>query len=179
MCANRSREGFSPFKPLFFLLLTTMLVAPVAHGDNLDSEIDQLRSEVAELSQALFALEADILHPADTQLAVFLTLESRNALELDSVEFFINGHPAASHLYTPRERVSLAQGGVQRLYIGNLPNGQHTLKASLTAQAANDRYVRREASFRFQKRPGESRVQLKLDAKAPDYEPTITFREWQ
>jgi hypothetical protein len=150
-----------------------------AFAESLDQEIDRLKADVADLSQTLYELEESVLYPVDTQMAVFLTLNKTEGLDLDSVELYLNGTPVASHLYTDRERDSLKQGGVQRLYIGNLPHGSHQLKAVLTARSANERFVRREATHQFRKRPGESRIQLTLDAAAPDYEPVVSFREWK
>lgn len=145
----------------------------------LDREILQIKSEVASLSQDLFDLEESVLYPADTQIAVFLALKDRDGLELDSVELYLNGNPVSSHLYTDRERESLRKGGVQRLYIGNLPHGGHQLEAVLTARSANERFVRREVRHQFRKRPGETCIQMTLDAAAPDYEPTVSFQEWK
>ncbi|MDF0750435.1 AraC family transcriptional regulator [Marinobacter sp. 71-i] len=156
-----------------------LAVGSNASAGSLDSDIDRLKADVAELSQTLYELEESVLYPVDTQVAVFLTLSNREGLDLDSVELYLNDKPVASHLYTDRERDSLKQGGVQRLYIGNLPHGSHQLKAVLTARSANERFVRREAVHQFRKRPGESRIQMTLDAKAPDYEPVVSFQEWK
>ncbi|MDL0429679.1 AraC family transcriptional regulator [Marinobacter sp. TBZ242] len=160
----------------------TALILPVgqaAIADTLDEEIDRLKADVADLGQTLYELEEDVLHPADTQVAVFLTLRDREGLELDTVELYLNDAPVASHLYTERELASLKKGGVQRLYIGNLPHGTHQLKAILTARSANERFVRREVTHDFRKRPGQSRLQMTLDARAPDYEPVVSFQEWK
>lgn len=163
-----------------------MLVLSLAVGagstsadEALDADIDQLKAEVASLSQSLFELEESILHPADTQFAVYLSLADAQAFVLDSVELAVDGRPAVSHLYTDRERQALAQGGLQRLYLGNLASGEHTLSATFNGQAANDRYVRREASFTVRKGTGETRVQLVLEARAPEFQPVFTLREWQ
>ena len=146
---------------------------------SLDREIEAIKSDLASLSQTLFELEESVLYPADTQVAVFLALKDKNGLALDSVELYLNGSPVSSHLYTDRERESLRKGGVQRLYIGNLPHGSHQLKAILTASSANERFIRREVRHQFRKRPGESRIQMTLDAAAPDYEPVVSFQEWK
>ncbi|WP_341582041.1 AraC family transcriptional regulator [Marinobacter metalliresistant] len=161
---------------LFPLLL---LPAPVMAAASLDEEIEELSAEVAGHSASVFALEQKLLHPANTRLAVFLTLQSRDALDLDSVELFVNGQPVASHLYTERERASLERGGVQQLFTGNLRNGDHELKTVITARSANDDFVRRESVHRFQKRPGTLRLQMSLEARAPDYEPRVSFVEWK
>ncbi|MBC7182663.1 MAG: AraC family transcriptional regulator [Marinobacter sp.] len=156
-----------------------LLSAPALAATSLDEEIESLSAEVAEHSANVFALEQKLLHPANTRLAVFLTLQSREALDLDSVELFLNGQPVASHLYNGRERASLERGGIQQLFTGNLRNGQHELKAVITARSANDDFVRRESVHRFRKNPGTLRLQMSLEAQAPDYEPRVSFVEWK
>jgi hypothetical protein len=159
--------------------LVLLLSAPTMASTSLDDEIEALSAEVAGYSASVFALEQKVLHPANTRLAVFLTLQSRDALDLDSVELFVNGQPVASHLYTERERASLERGGIQQLFTGNLKNGEHELKTVITARSANDDFVRRESVHRFRKRPGTLRLQMSLEARAPDYEPRVSFVEWK
>ncbi|WP_417566792.1 AraC family transcriptional regulator [Marinobacter sp.] len=162
-----------------WLILFLLLHAPTMAATELDEQIEELSAEVAGHSARVFALEQKLLHPANTRLAVFLTLQSREALDLDSVELFLNGQPVASHLYTERERSSLERGGVQQLFTGNLQNGEHELKTVITARAANDDFVRRESVHHFRKRPGALRLQMSLEARAPDYEPRVSFVEWK
>lgn len=175
----RRRFGVAAATAVALFMALIVPFGQEAIADTLDSEIDRLKADVADLSQTLYELEEDVLYPADTQVAVFLTLKDREGLELDTVELYLNDTPVASHLYTERERSSLKQGGVQRLYIGNLPHGAHQLKAVLTARSANERFVRREVSHDFRKRPGESRLQMTLDTRAPDFEPVVSFQEWK
>ncbi|TYC62973.1 AraC family transcriptional regulator [Marinobacter sp. BW6] len=160
------------------MVLALLAAASTAAAD-LDEDLERLRAEVASHSERVFALEQKVLHPANTRLAVFLTLQSRDALDLDSVELFVNGQPVASHLYSDRERASLERGGIQQLFTGNLENGEHELKTVITARSADDDFVRRESTHRFRKRPGELRLQMSLEARAPDYEPRVSFVEWE
>lgn len=164
-------------------LLATVILAgiavPVSAAPTLDEQIAELNTQVAEHATEVLALEQKLLHPPNTRLAVFLTLQNRNALNLDSVELFVNDQPVAAHYYTDRERASLEQGGVQQLFIGNLENGEHELRTVITARSADEDFVRREASHLFRKRPGVLRLQMSLDARAPDYEPRVAFREWE
>lgn len=155
------------------------LAATSVAGASLDEQIDRLTADVTRHSASVHALEQQLLHPVATRVAVFLTLPNRQALDLDSVELFINDQPVASHLYTATERTALEQGGVQQLFVGNMAEGNHQLKTVINARAANKRFVRRELVHRFQKRPGTLRLQMTLDARAPDYEPEVTFMEWK
>ena len=160
-------------------LVLALLAASAAAADGLDEELERLNAEIANHSERVFALEQKVLHPANTRLAVFLTLQNRDALDLDSVELFVNGQPVASHLYSERERASLERGGIQQLFTGNLANGEHELKTVITARSADDDFVRRESIHRIRKRPGVLRLQLSLEARAPDYEPRVSFMEWE
>ncbi|MFL1465546.1 AraC family transcriptional regulator [Marinobacter sp. DUT-3] len=174
-----SRGRFRLTVILLVILGHTLLFPSHVAANELDAEISQLKADVASLAVEVFALEEGILHPADTRVTVFLTLARKDALTLDSVELYVDDTPVASHLYSDRELSALEQGGVQQLYTGNLPHGDHVLKTVLTARAPDDRYVRRESTHRFRKLPGEYRIQVSLDARAPDYEPQVSFREWK
>lgn len=163
----------------FGLMAALLVAAGSVFASALDDEIAALKAEVSAHSSDVYELEQKVLHPVDTRLAIFLTLASPDGLDLDSVELFVDGTPVAAHHYSLRENGSLEQGGIQQLFTGNLASGSHELKAIITARAANDRFVRRESSHRFQKRPGALRLQMALEAKAPDFEPRVSFVEWK
>ncbi|MEC7727203.1 MAG: AraC family transcriptional regulator [Pseudomonadota bacterium] len=173
------RRIFSLYGLLIGSLLMLQGIVSVASTGDVDPSIEQLKSRIADHSAQVFALEQELLYPADSRLSVFLTLASRDALDLDAIELFVDDKPVVSHLYSPREQDALEEGGVQQLFKGNLANGEHALKVVITARAGDDRFVRRETVHRFQKRPGTLRMQVSLDAKAPDFEPRVAFAEWK
>ncbi|WP_239985800.1 tetratricopeptide repeat protein [Marinobacter salexigens] len=175
-CRSSQKNGF--VTGLASSVVTMLLIgqSPVV-ASALEAEIATLKAEASAYAADMAKLEERVLQPVDTRMALFLTLANSDGLDLDSVELFVNGKPAASHLYTPRESGSLQQGGIQKLFTGNLVNGTHELKAVITARAANDRFVRREAFHRFQKKPGKLRLKVALEARAPDYEPRVSFVE--
>lgn len=174
---ERRRNVWWAFLPVVAAVLSLLPMSAV--GSSVDQAINQLRGQVAEHSARVFSLEQELLHPADTRLAVFLTQSAGDTLDLDSVELFVDGQPVASHLYSDRERGSLEAGGIQQLFVGNLPNGGHELKAVVTARSAKDHFVRREASHAFQKRPGTLRLEMSLEAQAPNFDPQVSFVEWK
>lgn len=161
--------------------ILALMLAPGtgAVASTLDADIDALAAQVNKHVANVEALEQALLYPVSTRLTVFLTLEAKDALDLDSVELFLNDRPVASHLYSPREREALDAGGVQQLYLGNLPSGSHELKVVITARSANDSFVRREASHTLEKTAGALGVQMNLGARAPDFEPRVSFVEWK
>ena len=90
------------FLGLFLLLLSgTVQAASEEQGPAfLDREIAEIKAEVAALSQTLFELEESVLHPSDTQVAVFLAQKEKEGLALDSVEIYLNDSPVSS-LFIP------------------------------------------------------------------------------
>ncbi|KAA1175213.1 AraC family transcriptional regulator [Marinobacter salinexigens] len=146
---------------------------------SIESPTDKLRAKVTAHSAEVHQFEQDLLQPIDTRVAVFLTLASRNDLDVDAVELSIDEQPVSAHLYSPREREALERGGVQQLFTGNLTNGKHVLKVVFSVRTAKDQFVRREATHHFYKKTGTYRVQLVLEARAPDYEPSVNVLEWQ
>ncbi len=79
-------------------------------------------------------LEEELLFPANTQVAVFVSMDVGDFFALDSVTLKIDNHEVSNYLYTPREVAALLKGGVQRLYVGNLKAGAHELVALFTGK---------------------------------------------
>ncbi|SFM54489.1 AraC family transcriptional regulator [Marinobacter zhejiangensis] len=175
-------KRLSSFRVAGTLALTLLLGLGWQQGladEGLDARIEQLKGEVAVLSQELLELQEATLFPADTRVFLFLSLVNKDALVPESIEIAIDGRPVATHLYSPHEKEALQQGGLQRLYAGNLAVGEHRLEIKLAAQTGNERYVRRESELMFRKRAGESSIEVQLGATAPDFEPTMTLQDWQ
>ncbi len=99
---------------------------------SLDGEVQTLKDTVLELDQELFLLEEELLFPANTQVAVFLSMNLGEFFALDSVQLELDGKDVTNYLYTEREVEALHRGGVQRLFLGNLKTGDHELIAIFT-----------------------------------------------
>ena len=102
---------------------------------SLDTRIQELKQDVLDLNRDLFVLEEELLFPASTQLAVFLSVDVGTFFALDSVELKIDNKTVTHYLYTERENAALRRGGVHRLYLGNLRSGKHELVAFFPARA--------------------------------------------
>ena len=118
---------------------------------SLDAEIEAFKKEVLSLNRDLFILEEDLLFPPNTQFSVFLSMDAGALFSLDSVQLKINDKNIANHLYTERELAALKRGGVQRLYIGNLPSGEHEIVAIFTGVGPSGRDYRRGESVVIEK----------------------------
>ena len=119
---------------------------------SLEKDVQDLKSEVLALNRDLFVLEEELLYPANTQVAVFVSMDVGELFELDSLELEVDGKSVASYLYTEREVEALREGGVQRLYVGNLRAGRARARRVLQRQrdrtSATTGAARRTASRR-------------------------------
>ena len=127
-------------------------MAAAARG--VDQDVQDLKKQLVDLNRDLFKLEEEILYPASTQVAVFLSVDVGTFFALDSVTLKVDDKEVANYLYTEREVQALHRGGVQKLYLGNLKAGKHELVAFFTGKGPHDRDYRRGASCQFDKTVG-------------------------
>lgn len=145
----------------------------------IDREVQALKDEVLGLNRDLFLLEEELLFPANTQVAFFLSLDVGEYFALDSVNLKIDGKEVANYLYTQREVDALHRGGVHRLHMANLEVGEHELVAVFDGRGPHARDYRRGATLSFDKGIGAKYVELRITDNAPKQQPEFAIREWE
>lgn len=153
--------------------------APPAENRALDSEVQDLKKDVVDLNKELFILEEELLFPANTQVAVFVSMDVGEFFALDSVQLKIDDKEVSNYLYTPREAEALLKGGVQRLYVGNLKTGSHELVAFFAGKGPNARDYRRGASLRFEKSVGAKYLELRISDRQRKAQPEFEIKDWE
>jgi hypothetical protein len=145
----------------------------------LDEEVQSLQQEILEVSRDLFMLEEELLFPATTQVAVFISMDVGEFFQLDSVQLKIGDKEVANYLYTQREVDALKRGGVQRLYVGNLKLGEHELVAFFTGKGPHERDYRRGANLTIKKGIGPKYIELKIVDLEKKQQPEFSINEWE
>jgi hypothetical protein len=145
----------------------------------LDQQAQSLKKDVMELNRDLLALEEELLFPASTQLAVFVSMDIGSLFELDAVEVKLDDKVVAHYLYTQREIEALRRGGVHRLYLGNLRVGKHELVAFFTGKGPHDRDYRRGATLEFDKQTDPKYIELQISDVTRNLQPEFRVKEWQ
>jgi hypothetical protein len=153
--------------------------ANTAETRALDEEVQALKKEVVDLNRDLFVLEEELLFPANTQVAVFLSVDVGDFFALDSLTLKIDQKEVANYLYTPREVDALLKGGVHRLYLGNLKVGQHELVAFFSGKGPNDRDYKRGATIKFEKGIGAKYLELKINDRQRRMQPEFEIKDWE
>jgi len=152
---------------------------PAAELRAVDQDVQDLKKQLVDLNRDLFKLEEEILYPASTQVAVFLSVNVGAFFALDSVTVKVDDKEVANHLYTERELQALHRGGVQKLYLGNLKSGPHELVAFFTGKGPHDRDYRRGTSVSFEKTVGAKYVELRISDREASLQPEFVVRQWE
>lgn len=179
-----STKRAAPFAALTLGLLTGLLVASPGLSDEapapaLGDEIEDLKDEVLDLNRELFLLEEELLFPANTQVAVYLSMDTGNFFALDSVQLSIDDKEVAKYLYTEREVDALYRGGVHRVYMGNMKAGEHEVVAVFTGVGPHGRDYRRATSVNLDKGLGARFLELSITDSKSALQPEFAVRMWE
>ena len=180
-------KGSTRFTYLFCLLLAFSQLAyakesRAAEQKNivpLHDQVQSLKKVVLELNRDLYLLEEELLFPSNTQLTVFISSETANLFELDSVSLELDGKEVANYLYTEKQSMALKKGGIHRLYVGHLKSGEHQLVAVFRGLGPQNREYRRITEHAFSKSTEAKFVEVSIVGQTEDLQPEFKVREWQ
>lgn len=146
---------------------------------SLDRDVQDLKKEVLDLNRDLFLLEEELLFPANSQVAFFISMDVGEYFALDSVNLKIDGKEVANYLYTDREINALLQGGVHRVHMANLKTGDHELIAIFTGKGPHARQYRRGATVTINKGIGAKYLELEITDRVKKQQPEFVIKEWE
>ena len=146
---RRSVASLTPLLCIFLML--TSASAGEADIRSLDEQVQEIKSDVLGIASELDNLEERLLYPSGTQVAVFVEMAEKDTFRLDAIQVHINGELAAHHIYSFKELEALEKGGVQRVYTGNVPTGQHELSVLVLGKLKNGKDYEQSSSFPFSK----------------------------
>lgn len=152
---------------------------PASEFSNLDGRIQDTKSEVIQLNRDLMVLEEELLFPASTQVAVFVSMDVGRLFDLDSVQLRLDNKEVATYLYTPLEVQALHRGGVQRIFLGNLKAGSHELVAFFTGAGPHERDYKRGTTIKFDKGTDPKYIELRIKDSTGKLQPEFDVKVWQ
>jgi hypothetical protein len=153
--------------------------APPPELKTLDQEVQGLKKDVVDLNKDLFVLQEELLFPANTQVALYISMDVGTFFALDSVTVKIDNKEVKNYLYTAREADALLKGGVQQIYLGNLKVGKHELVAFFTGKGPVERGYKRGATINFDKGVGAKYLELKITDRVPKHQPEFMIKDWE
>ena len=152
--------------------------APAAEQAALDARVQALKAEVIRLNRDLLVLEEELLFPAGTQVAVFISMDVGRLFDLESVQIKLDDKVISQHLYTPLEVQALHRGGVQRVFIGNLRAGTHAIDAFFTGRGPHERDYKRGTTLKFEKGTEPRYIELRIKDVLAKLQPEFEVKVW-
>ena len=141
----------------------------------LDEQVQQVKSDVLAIAAELNQLEEKLLYPSGTQVAIFVALTKGDQMRLDAVRLQIDGQLVAHYIYNFKELEALRKGGVQRLYVGNVSTGEHTLEVVVDGKLEGGADFSRTEHFTIRKEVKPKLVELTLAGSGST---PIALGEW-
>lgn len=167
------------------MLITGLLLArggvaaeatPAARS--VDTEVQSLKDQVLDLNRELFLLEEELLFPASTQVAIYVSYDVGTFFALDAVKILVDDKEVANYLYTAREVDALQRGGVHRVWLGNLKVGKHVVSAFFNGKGPHDRDYRTGATLEVEKGVGAKYLELKISDLQLKLQPEFIVKQW-
>ena len=153
--------------------------AASAPAGSLDDRIQAAKADVIRLNRDLMVLEEELLFPANTQVAVFVSMDVGLLFDLDSVQIKLDDKLVSTYLYTPLEVQALHRGGVQRVYLGDLRAGPHEIVAFFTGKGPHDRDYKRATTIKFDKTTEPKYIELQIKDVQQKLQPEFDVKVWQ
>ena len=153
--------------------------AASAPQGSLDDRVQATKADVIRLNRDLLVLEEELLFPANTQVAVFVSMDVGLLFDLDSVQIKLDDKVVSTYLYTPLEVQALHRGGVQRVYLGDLRAGSHEIVAFFTGKGPHDRDYKRATTIRFDKSTEPKYIELQIKDVQQKLQPEFDVKVWQ
>ena len=143
----------------------------------LDEQVQDIKTDVLGIAAELNLLEEKLLYPSGTQVAVFVALAQGDTVRLDAVQIQIDGELVAHYIYSFKELEALRKGGVQRVYVGNVPTGNHVLEVSVGGKLEGGADYSHAEQFEFDKGVGPKMVGLTVSGPGSGRAP-IELGNW-
>jgi hypothetical protein len=153
--------------------------AASAPTGSLDDRVQATKADVIRLNRDLLVLEEELLFPANTQVALFVSMDVGLLFDLDSVQIKLDDKVVSTYLYTPLEVQALHRGGVQRVYLGDLRAGSHEIVAFFTGKGPHDRDYKRATTIKFDKTTEPKYIELQIKDVQQKLQPEFDVKVWQ
>lgn len=142
----------------------------------LDEQVQEIKKDVLGIASELALLEEKLLYPSNTQVSVFVSFADKDGFRLDAMDIKLDGQEVVHHLYTAKELDALRNGGVQRIYTGNILTGEHQIEVIFLGKSALGGSYKEKASQKITKGVKPKIIEVKVASSTLG--DAIKFKEW-
>lgn len=165
----------------FFIFSIALLTGTASQAEQKAfsaEKLEDLKRNVIKLNRDLLILEEDLLYPAQSQVAFYVSVDIGHYFQLDAVKLHVDNKLTASHLYTEHQRNALIRGGIQPLHKGNLKSGEYTISAFFTGLGPEGREYKRGATLDLKKTDEPAVIELRISDKTGKQQPDFELIQW-
>ncbi len=166
---------------LLFILVVNFCAASVFAAEQdkpVADSLEELKKQVLSINRELFILEEDLLFPASTQVAFFVSVDVGYFFKLDSIKLKVDGEWVTQYLYTDREMDALKRGAVQRLHVDNFTTGEHEVVAIVMGYGPENREYKLAVSDTFEKDTDAKLIEVQIRDDASKQQPVLSVKQW-
>lgn len=162
----------------FFLLFTLSLSLPFVVQAQSNQDLQALKNKILLINQELTALEKELLYP-NTEIALYLSVDVGTGIRLNDVLILIDEQQVASYTYDEREYAALVQGGIDRVYTGDIESGPHKITTKIRGINPNGIRYESEQSYSFTKGEKPAYVEIKAADDNTRGKHTVQYLDWK
>jgi hypothetical protein len=118
-----------------------------------------------------------MLYPDANQLAVYLSVDSGERFTISQVKLRVNAREMALIQYDDIQMDAFNRGGIERIFIGNIEVGDHTVTAIISGEANNGQKMKRAVSQQFSKSANANVLELSVSYNRKLRQPQFNLEE--
>ena len=145
---------------------------------SVSESLEALKKEVLSINRELFILEEDLLFPASTQVAFFVSFDVGHFFKLDSIKLKVDGEVVTQYLYTERELDALRRGAIQRVHVDNITTGEHEVVAVVIGYGPENREYKLAVDGKFEKDTEAKLLEIQILDNSQKQQPKLHIKEW-
>lgn len=145
-------------------------------SSNTRFNLKALSDGTVRMGHALALLEDGVLSPPGFQFVVFTSLNAKEDFELREITLKLDDKIVMRRRYSPEETAALRQGGAHRLYVGNIPEGDHRLNAYVIGARSGKKPQQEESEIEFTKARDRKTIELRVEGSLGGA--NIEAKEW-
>jgi hypothetical protein len=159
--------------------------APAKQSQGAEADLKQVSKSIQELKQNVITLNKDLrlmeeklLFPSSTKYTIFVSVSSGTFFTLESIKLKLDGKLVSTQIYSEKQRQAMLRGGVHKLYVTNLNEGDHTATLFFTGVGSGGRDYKRASTIEFKKGPSGEYLEVAISDDSVTQEPVFSIKQW-
>lgn len=159
---------------------TSAKQSPGAEADlkQVSKNIQELKQNVITLNKDLRLMEEKLLFPSSTKYTIFVSVSSGTFFTLESIKLRLDDKLVSTQIYSEKQRQAMLRGGVHKLYVTNLNEGEHTATLFFTGIGSGGRDYKRASTIEFTKGPAGEYLEVAISDDKVTQEPVFAIKQW-